>query len=83
MTKQNCAEAHQRMYTYLDGEIGYVRRWRIRRHLRRCPPCQDGFDFETKLQGKIREGCADEMPRELFDRLIASVREKDPDDTVG
>lgn len=81
--KQSCAEAHRKMYTYLDGEIGWYRRWRIRRHLRRCPPCQDGFDFEAKLKQKIRDGCAEDIPRELFDRLLASLRENEPEDTVG
>ena len=83
MTKPKCAEAHRRMYTYLDGEIGILRRWKIRRHLRRCPPCFDGFEFETKLKGKIREGCAEEMPRELYDRLITSLRQNVPDENVG
>ena len=83
MIKKNCAEAHERMYFYLDGEIGWYRRWKIKRHLRLCPPCQDGFDFEVKLKGKIRDGCAENMPRELFDRLTASLRESDADDDVG
>lgn len=75
--KETCAETHRKMYRYLDKEIGLYRRWKIRRHLRRCPPCEDGFTFELKLRHKIRDGCAEEMPRELFDRLIASLRESD------
>lgn len=83
IVKKKCAEAHRKVYEYLDGEIGWYRRWRIRRHLRLCPPCQDGFDFESKLKSRIRDGCADEFPRELFDRLRASLRENGPDDPVG
>jgi mycothiol system anti-sigma-R factor len=87
MTKSTCAEVHRKMYRYLDGEIGVFRRWRIRRHLRRCPPCDDGFDFEVKLKDKVRDGCAEEIPRELFDRLMSSLRENDaggtPSDPTG
>lgn len=83
MNHKSCSEASERMYHYLDGEIGPIRRWRIKRHLRRCDPCHGGFDFETKLKDKVRDGCAEEMPRELFDRLIASLRESDAGDDAG
>ena len=87
MTKSKCVEVHRKMYRYLDGEIGMFRRWWIRRHLRLCPPCGDGFDFEVKLQGKVRDGCAEEIPRELFDRLMSSLHENDaggtPSDPTG
>ena len=83
MSKKKCAEAHREVYGYLDGEIGRIKRWKIRRHLRRCPPCQDGFDFEGSLKSRIRAGCAEDMPRELFDRLRASLRENGPEDPVG
>ena len=83
MIKKTCAEAHRQVYEYLDGEISLYRRWKIRRHLRRCPPCQDGFDFETDLKSRIRDGCAEDIPRELLDRLRASLRENGPDGPVG
>ena len=79
--KQNCAEARAKMYEYLDREVGMYRRWKIRRHLRRCPPCEDGF--ETKLKGKIREHCVDEVPEELYERLRTFLRENKADGTVG
>lgn len=82
MTK-TCAEATRKMYTYLDGEIGFYRRWRIRRHLRRCAPCRSGYHFEEKLKDKVRSGCAEDMPRELYDRLMASMREDGTDGNVA
>jgi anti-sigma factor (TIGR02949 family) len=84
MIKKNCAEAHRQVYEYLDGEMGWYRRWKVRRHLRLCPPCQDGFDFEGDLKERIRAGCTEEVPRELFDRIRASLyRQNDTDDPVG
>jgi mycothiol system anti-sigma-R factor len=79
MIKKTCAEVHHKMYTYLDGEISRYRRWRIQRHLRRCPPCHEGFEFEAKLKGRIRDGCKEDMPRELFDRLMSSMRDNEAD----
>ncbi len=77
---RECEEAHKRIYHYLDGEIGPYRRWRIKRHLRRCPPCHDGFDFEAKLKMKIRDNCVDDVPEELYDRLRAFLRDNAPTD---
>ena len=73
---RTCDEARARVYHYLDDEIGWWKRARIRRHLRRCPPCEDGFRFERKLQVKIREDCADEVPPELMDRLRRFISEE-------
>ena len=44
----DCDKAHRRMYRYLDGEITVIRRWRITRHLDKCPPCAQGYDFELE-----------------------------------
>ncbi|MCJ7726338.1 MAG: zf-HC2 domain-containing protein [Acidimicrobiia bacterium] len=57
------------MYTYLDREITVIRRIRIRVHLHRCPPCADGFHFESKLKDRVKSGCRDDPPAELYDRL--------------
>ena len=65
----NCDEALHHLYVYLDGEATMVRRWRMRRHLRRCPPCEDGLVFEGRLKVRVREGCREEVPRELVERL--------------
>jgi mycothiol system anti-sigma-R factor len=75
-----CEEAHKRVYTYLDGEIGRYRKWKIKRHLRRCPPCHGGFGFEEKLKMKIRGDCVDDVPEELYDRLSAFLRDNGPTD---
>jgi hypothetical protein len=44
----DCDKAIYRVYGYLDGELTVWRRWTIRRHLGKCPPCAQGFDFELK-----------------------------------
>ena len=49
----DCDDAFHRMYHYLDGEITVWRRWKITRHLNRCPPCAEGFDFEVELRQVI------------------------------
>ena len=49
----DCEKASYRVYGYLDGELTVWRRWTIRRHLDKCPPCAQGFDFEVELESLI------------------------------
>lgn len=64
-----CDETRLYLYVYLDGEATILRRWRIRRHFRQCPHCEHGYVFEERLKLRVREGCREEMPRELVERL--------------
>lgn len=79
--KTNCHEAQARVYGYLDGEISRYRAWRIRRHLRRCRPCTDGFSFEQKFMQKIHDDCVEDVPEELVSRLKTFLSENGPADT--
>ena len=74
-TKPLCQDTESKVYEYLDGEIGRFRRWRIRRHLRKCPPCSDGFQFEAKLKEKIRSANVDEVPEELWNHISTFLRQ--------
>ena len=69
----DCGKADRRMYRYLDGEITVWRRWRITRHLNRCPPCAHGYDFEVELRQVISTRCRDEVPDELKARIKAEL----------
>ena len=76
---QPCADALQRIYPYLDGEVTTWRRWWVRRHLRHCPPCEDLYDFEDRLKAMVREKCSEEVPDEVVDRLRQFLRTNDCD----
>lgn len=79
--KTDCRKAQEKVYNYLDGEMGRLATWRVRRHLRRCPPCTDGFSFESKLQQKIRQDCVDDVPEELMVRITTLLRKNGVTDT--
>ncbi len=71
-----CEHAIEYVYHYLDQELTWSRRIRIRWHLRNCDKCCGAFDFETKLKTMIRDRGRDEPPPELFDRLRALIQEE-------
>jgi mycothiol system anti-sigma-R factor len=72
----NCDETRSHIYVYLDREGSFFRRWRSRRHLRRCPPCEGGATFESRLRIRIREACLEELPHDLESRLRSTIREQ-------
>ena len=69
----DCEKASYRVYRYLDGELTVWRRWTIRRHLHKCPPCAQGFDFEIELRQVIHAKCRDEVPPELKRRIAEAL----------
>jgi mycothiol system anti-sigma-R factor len=69
----DCDKAFTRMYRYLDGEMTVWRRWKITRHLHRCPPCAQGFDFEVEVRQVVAMRCRDDVPPELKRRIAASL----------
>ncbi len=77
--KPECDHAVEYLYQYIDQELTWARRLRVRWHLRRCGPCLDAFDFEDALKRRIRDCGRDEPPQELFDRLRALIEQEAAD----
>ena len=71
-----CEHAVEYVYQYLDEELTWMRRTRIRWHLRKCLACDGAFSFETRLKTVIRQRGREEPPPELMERLRALIREE-------
>ena len=71
-----CGHAIEYIYNYLDHEITWTRRMRVRWHLRKCNNCCDAYEFETRLKAVIRERGRDEPPPELMDRIRTLLTEE-------
>jgi len=78
-----CEHAIEYVYHYLDEELTWSRRVRIRWHLRRCHDCCGAFDFEARLKPVIRERGRDEPRPELFEDLRALIREEAARDDIS
>ncbi|MFI5046942.1 MAG: mycothiol system anti-sigma-R factor [Acidimicrobiia bacterium] len=75
----DCEKATYRVYGYLDGELRFYRRWSIRRHLGKCPPCAQGFDFELEVRQVVSSKCQDECPDELRRRIVEALEQQHRD----
>lgn len=69
-----CDQALTEIYLYLDRELTWWRRRRIRRHLAECPPCFGGFSFEQRLKVVVRQRLAEEVPADFVARLNEALR---------
>ena len=69
----DCDKAFHRMYHYLDGELTVWRRWSMRRHLGKCPPCADGFVYEVEFRQIIAMRCRDQTPEDLRRRITGAL----------
>lgn len=77
-----CAKAAEQVYFYLDDEIGWFRRWQVKRHLRKCRNCCDRFEFEERLKELVAQNAdTPEESGELISRLQAFLREQGPGDS--
>lgn len=73
--REKCSEAIAQVYQYLDAEMTWWRRKRVRWHLRKCRGCDGAFRFEAHLKSLVRRGCAEDAPPELLERLRSFLRE--------
>jgi len=70
---EDCGEAIEKLYGFLDGELTEERRVEIRHHLDDCAPCLEAFDFEAELRVMISVRCRDDVPEALRLRVAAAL----------
>lgn len=79
----DCSKVAAKVYQYLDREeLTWWQRARIRWHLKACVRCTDGFGFELRLRSRVSKGCAEDMPKELEQRLLTFIREHVDDESA-
>jgi mycothiol system anti-sigma-R factor len=71
----DCVEAAELLYHYIDGELTEERRVLITHHLDDCPPCLDAFDFEAELRAVVAKKCRDRVPPQLQQRVAEAIRQ--------
>ena len=64
-----CAEAVERIYPFIDGELTWITRAKIRWHLRACSNCEAAYEFERRFKEKVHDHLREECPDDVLDRL--------------
>ena len=58
----NCADALDRLWEYLDAELGAVDAETIRAHLTECQGCLEEYDVDVVVKTIVKRGCQEAAP---------------------
>jgi mycothiol system anti-sigma-R factor len=79
----DCDDCLERLYTFLDRELGPSERKEVAQHLADCGDCDDNFVFEERFLRVIRDcGTSDVAPTELRQRVVERLRRDAPPTTL-
>lgn len=66
----DCGEVLDKVYTYLDHELGPQDYAKIRQHLVECGPCLRQYDLDGAVKALVRRSCSGEAAPEALRRKI-------------
>lgn len=69
-----CGEARDQIYRYLDAELDEDTAAAVRIHLDDCPGCLKSFDFERRLKVVVRRCLTEDMPETLETKVRELIR---------
>lgn len=69
-----CGEARDQIYQYLDAELDEDTAAAVRTHLDDCPGCLKSFDFERRLKVVVRRCLTEDMPERLETKVRDLIR---------
>jgi len=65
----SCADALDRLWEYLDAELGPLDAETIRAHLSECQGCLEEYDVDVVVKTVVRRGCQEAAPEGLRTRI--------------
>ncbi|HEX9774256.1 MAG TPA: mycothiol system anti-sigma-R factor [Actinomycetota bacterium] len=71
----DCSTLIEKLYVFLDAEIGDEERAALQAHIERCVPCHGLVDFERDFKAFVRRRCGERAPKGLAERLRAKLNE--------
>ncbi|WP_062071695.1 mycothiol system anti-sigma-R factor [Demequina sediminicola] len=74
MAGQECSEALDRLFEYIDDELPADEVHRIGEHLKTCPPCEAEHQIKEKIKELTSHAGGERAPDQLRERVLASLR---------
>jgi mycothiol system anti-sigma-R factor len=65
----NCEDALDRLWEYLDAELGALDAETVRAHLAECEGCLQEYDVDVVVKTLVRRGCQEAAPDSLRVRI--------------
>lgn len=79
----SCSEAVERLWHYLEHELGEDRRGELEEHLVFCRQCCGELEFARELQSFLVDAARPELPSEVEGRLTSFLHDLDARDAVA
>ena len=70
-----CSEVLEKVYLYLDGEVGSHDEEHVRIHLDECAPCLRKYGLEQAVKALVARSCTELAPTELKDRVLMRIQQ--------
>jgi mycothiol system anti-sigma-R factor len=70
----NCEEALQNLYLFLDEEIDSASIDEIQAHIDHCSSCLSAYDLERVVKALVSRSCAEKAPEPLRAKVLYSIR---------
>lgn len=72
----DCSYALQRVYLYLDGEIGEVDAAEARQHIADCSACLREYGIEEEVKRLVRRSChREQVPEGLRAKVLIRLQQ--------
>ena len=74
MSCDNCEEALENLYLFLDEEIDTASIEEIQAHIDSCSSCLNVYDLERVVKALVSRSCAEKAPEPLRDKVLFTIR---------
>jgi mycothiol system anti-sigma-R factor len=74
MSCDNCEEALENLYVFLDEEIDTASIDEIQAHIDNCSSCLNVYDLERVVKALVARSCAEKAPEPLREKVLYSIR---------
>ena len=71
----SCRDVLDRVYEYLDNELGEPDYAKIKQHLVECGPCLRQFDLDEAVKALVRRSCSEAAPDQLRLKILGRITE--------
>ena len=74
MSCDNCEEALENLYLFLDEEIDTASIEEIQAHIDNCSSCLNVYDLERVVKALVSRSCAEKAPEPLRAKVLYRIR---------
>ena len=72
---KDCSEVLERVFFFIDHELGDADADEIQHHLDECGPCLQKYDLQRTVKTIVARSCTEAAPSQLREHVLMRIRE--------